>query len=96
MSERASQEPARDVLAAEAFAVPAADPWLDPRPITLPEDPTGIPEPHDVLAAEDFAMPAPPSSRVGAALARRSVTSSRLALAIAAVGLAVIWFLRRR
>ena len=61
MSERSRQEPARDVLAAEAFAVPAADPWLHPHPITLPEDPTGIPEPHDVLAAEDFAMPAPPN-----------------------------------
>ena len=24
----------------------------------LPEDPTGIEEPHDVLAAEEFAMPA--------------------------------------
>ena len=25
----------------------------------LPEDPSGIQEPHDVLAAEEFAMPAP-------------------------------------
>ena len=29
----------------------------DRRDIDLPEDPTGIDEPHDVLAAEEFAMP---------------------------------------
>ncbi len=28
------------------------------REARLPEDPTGIQEPHDVLAAEEFAMPA--------------------------------------
>jgi hypothetical protein len=28
------------------------------REIDLPDDPTGIDEPHDVLAAEEFAMPA--------------------------------------
>ena len=30
----------------------------DRREARLPEDPTGIEEPHDVLAAEEFAMPA--------------------------------------
>jgi len=31
---------------------------MNDRPDTqLPEDPTGIEEPHDVLAAEEFAMP---------------------------------------
>jgi hypothetical protein len=30
----------------------------DRREIDLPDDPTGIEEPHDVLAAEEFAMPA--------------------------------------
>ena len=31
---------------------------MDERPQPrLPEDPTGIEEPHDVLAAEEFAMP---------------------------------------
>jgi hypothetical protein len=30
----------------------------DRREIDLPEDPSGIDEPHDVLAAEEFAMPA--------------------------------------
>ena len=56
------EDDAHDVLAAEAFAVPSADPSLRHRPITLPGDPTGIAEPHDVLAAEEFAMPAPRSS----------------------------------
>jgi len=30
----------------------------DRREIDLPDDPTGIDQPHDVLAAEEFAMPA--------------------------------------
>jgi hypothetical protein len=72
MSGRESPRPedeAHDVLAAEAFAVPAADPSLRHEPITLPEDPSGIAEPHDVLAAEEFAMPAtqPASSPPGPA-----------------------------
>ncbi len=29
----------------------------DRRDIDLPDDPTGIDQPHDVLAAEEFAMP---------------------------------------
>jgi hypothetical protein len=68
-----------DVLAAEAFAMPAPDPELHHHgPIALPEDPTGIEEPHDVLAAEEFPMPAPrPSGSsavagVGNALARHA------------------------
>jgi hypothetical protein len=53
-------EPPHDILAAEAFVVPAGDPDLHPHgPLKLPDDPTGIIEPHDVLAAEEFAMPAP-------------------------------------
>ena len=73
-SQRPEAEPAHDVLAAEAFAVPAPDPDLRHRPVVLPEDPTGIPEPHDILAAEEFPMPSPhrgpgsgPSSRARAA-----------------------------
>jgi hypothetical protein len=50
---------AHDILAAEAFGFPAADPDLHHHgPVELPEDPTGIEEPHDVLAAEEFPMPA--------------------------------------
>ena len=55
MSSRESPPPeegAHDVLAAEAFAVPAPDPALRHAPIALPDDPSGIAEPHDVLAAE--------------------------------------------
>jgi hypothetical protein len=50
---------AHDILAAEAFGFPAADPDLHHHgPVELPADPTGIEEPHDVLAAEEFPMPA--------------------------------------
>ncbi len=50
---------AHDILAAEAFGFPAADPDLHHHgPVELPDDPTGIEEPHDVLAAEEFPMPA--------------------------------------
>ena len=55
---RHPEEPAHDVLAAEAFAVPGPDPSLR-HPTGLPDDPSGIPEAHDILAAEEFAMPAP-------------------------------------
>jgi hypothetical protein len=40
---KTSEEPAHDVLAAEAFALPTRDPALEPA--------------HDVLAAEEFAVP---------------------------------------
>ncbi len=58
MSDPPISEPAHDVLAAEAFAVPAADPRLHPHPLGVPDDPTGPSEPHDILAAEAFPMPA--------------------------------------
>lgn len=55
----ASGEP-HDVLAAEAFAMPAPEAaWRD-CPVTLPPELNPSDEPHDVLAAEEFAMPAPP------------------------------------
>ena len=39
--------------------MPAPDPDLHHRdPVLLPEDPTGLAEPHDVLAAEEFPIPA--------------------------------------
>jgi hypothetical protein len=40
-----NNEEAHDVLAAEAFVVPAADPELEPA--------------HDILAAEDYGVPGP-------------------------------------
>lgn len=73
-----ADEPAHDVLAAEAFAMPAPDPNLQHGPVTLPEDPTGIAEPHDVLAAEEFAMPAPRRSGEAGALVGRPQPSLRM------------------
>ncbi|MBV8949000.1 MAG: hypothetical protein JOZ95_26500 [Solirubrobacterales bacterium] len=93
------EDEAHDVLAAEAFAVPAADPSLRQRPITLPEDPSGIAEPHDVLAAEEFAMPAPqpapaPAGTAAGRIAARARTPMRFLL-VAAVAVGVLRALRR-
>lgn len=99
-TERAAEEPAHDILAAEAFAVPARDPALSHGPVDLPGDPTGIEEPHDVLAAEEFAMPAGPrAAGAGAALARRAKRSRGLVLSAltgAVAALLVARVLRRR
>jgi hypothetical protein len=91
-----ADEPAHDILAAEAFGVPAPDPELNHPPVVLPSDPTGIQEPHDILAAEEFAMPAvkphtdDPSAR--RARARRRLT---IGAAVGAV-VGLITFRRRR
>jgi hypothetical protein len=89
-----TEEPAHDVLAAEAFAMPAPDPALHAGPVTLPEDPTGIAEPHDVLAAEEFPMPAARSRRSGGLIqrARPARRSRRLAVLAGAMAL---WLLAR-
>ena len=92
--QRSEAEPAHDVLAAEAFAVPAPDPDLRDRPVVLPEDPSGIPEPHDILAAEEFPMPSP-QGRPGSAPSRRARIARRGGLA-AAAGVLVGAVLRRR
>jgi hypothetical protein len=84
------EEPARDVLAAEEFAVPAPDPALRPDPIALPDDPTGIAEPHDVLAAEEFAMP------VGPDRPRLSSRRSPGRAGWATIGLLLVFLRRRR
>ncbi len=97
--ERADEEPAHDVLAAEAFAVPAPDPQLRHGPVVLPEDPSGIAEPHDVLAAEEFAMPAGrPTTSSGGSRFPPSGTAGRWAVLAAGVGgcLAVLRRRRRR
>jgi hypothetical protein len=75
---------ARDVLAAEAFAMPAPDPSLHHGPVVLPDDPTGIAEPHDVLAAEEFPMPAAGAPGSSRALVRPEKTSHRIGIAVAA------------
>jgi hypothetical protein len=92
------EDPAHDVLAAEAFAVPTSDPSLRHQPIALPDDPTGIAEPHDVLAAEEFAMPAPRSasgSGGAAGIAAKAAAPAGVG-ALAAVALLVRRALRRR
>jgi hypothetical protein len=102
MSGRESPPPedeAHDVLAAEAFAVPAPDPALRHEPIALPDDPSGIAEPHDVLAAEEFAMPAPRGPVAPASPASRIAAKARgpaKIVAMIAVALGVLRALRRR
>ena len=88
-----TDEEAHDVLAAEAFAVPAPDPRLRHGPVELPEDPSGIAEPHDILAAEEFAMPA--GRPAPASETRRGAEVSRWAAA-AAVGGGLLALLRLR
>jgi hypothetical protein len=88
-----AEEPAHDVLAAEAFAVPARDPELRQDPVVLPDDPSGIEAPHDVLAAEEFAMPAPGHPAPGDASGARG---RRLAVAGAVAALVGFVILRRR
>ncbi len=92
---RPTTEQAHDVLAAEAFAMPAADPDLHHHgPVLLPDDPTGIPEPHDVLAAEEFPMPAPRHGEGGSRLgvSRRPVPA---AVGVAAAAGGLVLLLRR-
>jgi hypothetical protein len=90
-----TRDAAHDVLAAEAFAMPAPDPDLHHHgPIRLPEDPAGTAEPHDILAAEEFPMPASHVSGPGTALAERRGGLPRLVVEVAA-GLVVLGLLRR-
>jgi hypothetical protein len=86
-----ADQPAHDVLAAEAFAVPARDPSLKHEPVVLPDDPSGISEPHDILAAEEFAMPAGRPSG-DSSFARRA---RRKGPFVAAIALAVVMAVRR-
>jgi hypothetical protein len=89
-------EPAHDVLAAEAFGVPAPDPVLHHGPVVLPEDPSGIEEPHDVLAAEEFAMPAPaPGSRLINLRTESRAPTLAIAAVAALLGVLLLRALRR-
>jgi hypothetical protein len=84
------------VLAAEEYAVPAPDPGLHHGPVRLPDDPTGIAEPHDVLAAEEFAMPAPSPGARSPSDSRSRSARRGLLLAAGAVGLLVALRARKR
>jgi hypothetical protein len=92
------EEDAHDILAAEAFAMPASDPILHHEPLAVPDDPAGVAEPHDVLAAEEFPMPAATSHDAGAAAGGSAKATRRLGVLVAAgiVALLVIRALRRR
>lgn len=90
------EEPAHDVLAAEAFAMPAPDPRLRHRPLVVPDDPSGISEPHDILAAEEFAMPAANGEAGRTRLARGGDSPWWSALGAAAALLALAGLRRRR
>jgi LPXTG-motif cell wall-anchored protein len=76
--------------------VPAPDPRLRPRPFIVPDDPSGISEPHDILAAEEFAMPAATGQADPTASARGADSPWWSALGAAAAILAVVGFRRRR
>jgi len=93
---RSQREPAHDILAAEAFAVPAADPNLKRDPVALPDDPSGIDEPHDVLAADEFPMPAAQPRTAGGPLARATASPWRAGLGAAGALLALVGLRRRR
>jgi hypothetical protein len=91
---QADEDLAHDILAAEAFAMPAPEPRLRPE-LVLPGDPAGILEPHDILAAEEFAMPAPDAG--GRAQSGHRITPGRPRWAgIAGAGLLAYWVGRRR
>ena len=96
--EHTESEAAHDILAAEAFSVPAADPDLQHGPVTLPEDPTGIEEAHDILAAEEFAMPAPHHHQAPGSLVRRTTANRQLVRTgtVLALTLVLMRLLRRR
>ncbi len=91
---RNPEEPAHDILAAEAFAVPAPDPALRRR-VVLPDDPTGVAEPHDILAAEEFAMPAPERRATGAGRPGAADRGSSRWGWVAGACLAWLWVRRR-
>jgi hypothetical protein len=86
---------ARDVLAAEEFAVPAADPSIGHPPVELPEDPSGISAPHDVLAAEEFALPASAPHAWAQERRTRSVALPA-GVIVAALGVLIVILRRRR
>ena len=90
------EEPAHDVLAAEAFAMPAPDPTIHHGPVRLPDDPTGIAEAHDVLAAEEFAMPAPRPHATPAVARAGGVTPRHVFGVVALLGVLLLMRRRRR
>ena len=90
-TQTSGEDEAHDILAAEAFGFPAADPDLHRHgPVKLPDDPTGIEEPHDVLAAEEFPMPA-----AGPTTLADRISSGKRPWALLAAGLLAVVLLAR-
>ena len=87
-----AEAPPTDVLAAEEFVVPAADPALRPECLDLPPDLIGT-EARDVLVAEEFAMPAPNEAHVAPPGGRRRPVA-RAALKLSPA-LLVVWLWRK-
>ena len=67
---------------------------MESRQLRIPDDPTGIAEPHDVLVAEEFAMPSGPDHIV-AKLREHSARGPAVALGAALV-VAFLLFRRRQ
>jgi hypothetical protein len=86
---------AHDILAAEAFAMPAPEPRLHPE-LLLPDDPAEILGPHDILAAEEFAMPAPDAGPRGQAVRQATAPGRPRWAGLAGAGLLAYWVGRRR
>jgi hypothetical protein len=95
MRQHPGEEAAHDILAAEAFAVPAPDPRLRHH-LVLPDDPAGTPEPHDILAAEEFAMPAPEDERGPRGANARASARGAGWTGVAGAGLLALWLRRHR
>ena len=89
------EELVHDILAAEAFAMPAPDPRSHLE-LVLPGDPAGVPEPHDLLAAEEFAMPAPELGPAGQSVHRVEASGATRWAGLAGAGLLAYWVGRRR
>ena len=79
--------------------------WKDPRvteergSVGLPDDPTGIEEPHDTLAAEEFPLPSPDAHPSSAGAGGQGAGPARPGLLVGAGllgGLALGALLRRR
>lgn len=94
----ATTDAAHDILAAEEFGMPAADPDLHAGPVVIPTDPSELADepPHDVLAAEEFAMPAPDHPVPGPGLPPAAGRRFPRWAWMPAAWLAAVWIGRRR
>lgn len=76
--------------------MPAPDPTIGHPPVVLPDDPSGITEPHDILAAEEFALPASPPHPPGPFAGSSGPASHRRGAIFGVLGLVVVSRILRR